>query len=48
MDTLLYCSERLITRSRQDAKAIQRLEEKTIRVTVDEVKQYATPKENLP
>lgn len=46
-----YRSERLITRSRQDAKAIQRLEEKTIRVTVDGVRRYATIllwKENLP
>ncbi|KAM9753665.1 uncharacterized protein ACNS7B_006885 [Menidia menidia] len=51
MDTLPYQSERLITRSRQDAEAIRRLDEKTIRVTVDGVKRYATPllwKENLP
>lgn len=51
MDILPYRSERLITRSRQDAKAIQRLKEKTIRVTVDGVRRYATPllwKENVP
>ncbi|KAL3979043.1 ATP-binding cassette, subfamily B (MDR/TAP), member 9 [Sarotherodon galilaeus] len=51
MDTLPYRSERLITRSRQDAEAIQRLEERTIRVTIDGVNRYATPllwKKNLP
>ncbi|CAI5672528.1 unnamed protein product, partial [Oreochromis niloticus] len=51
MDTLPYWSERLITRSRQDAEAIQRLEERTIRITVDGVNRYATPllwKKNLP
>lgn len=51
LDTLPYRSERLITRSRQDAEAIQKLEEKTVRVTVDGVKRYATPlvwKENPP
>ncbi|KAI3373427.1 hypothetical protein L3Q82_022037, partial [Scortum barcoo] len=51
MDILPYWSERLISRSRQDAKAIRRLEEKTIRVTVDGVRCYAIPslwKENRP
>nr|XP_055027021.1 uncharacterized protein LOC129416681 [Misgurnus anguillicaudatus] len=51
MDTLPYKSEKLITRSRQDAEAVKMLEEKTVRVTVGDCQRYATPllwKKNLP
>ncbi|KAL0992601.1 hypothetical protein UPYG_G00095580 [Umbra pygmaea] len=51
LDTLPYRSERFITRSKQDTEAVRQLEEKTIRVEVNEVRRYATPllwKENLP
>ncbi len=42
LDILLYWSEQLITQSKQDAEAIQQLEEKTTRVKVNGVGQYAT------
>ncbi|XP_055013773.1 uncharacterized protein LOC129410260 [Boleophthalmus pectinirostris] len=50
LDILPYRSERLITRSRQDAEAVRILEKKTTRVMVDGVNRYATPllwKQNL-
>ncbi|XP_073719442.1 uncharacterized protein [Misgurnus anguillicaudatus] len=43
LDTLPYRSEKVVSRSRQDAEAIHLLEEKTIRIDVDGVKRYATP-----
>ncbi|KAK7938318.1 hypothetical protein WMY93_001644 [Mugilogobius chulae] len=43
LDVLPYRSERLITRSRQDAEAVHTLEKKTTRVMVDGVNRYATP-----
>nr|XP_057925810.1 uncharacterized protein LOC131127691 [Doryrhamphus excisus] len=51
LDTLPYRSERLITRSKQDAEAVRTLELKTTRVMVDGVNRYATPllwKQSLP
>lgn len=43
LDTLPYQSEKVVSRSRQDAEAIRLLEEKTIRIDVNGVKRYATP-----
>ncbi|KAG1936295.1 hypothetical protein F2P79_018645 [Pimephales promelas] len=43
LDTLPYLSEKVVSRSRQDAEAIRLLEEKTIRIDVNGVKRYATP-----
>ncbi len=51
LDTLPYQSEKVVSRSRQDAKAIHILEEKTTRIDVNGVQRYATPllwKESLP
>lgn len=51
LDTLPYRSEKLVTRSRQDAEAVRILEEKTVRVQVNGVLRYATPllwKKDLP
>ncbi|XP_028314116.1 uncharacterized protein LOC114470250 [Gouania willdenowi] len=51
MDVLPYQNEKLITRSKQDNTAIKLLEEKTIRVQIDDVQRYATPllwKEGFP
>lgn len=51
LDTLPYRSEKVVSRSRQDAEAIHILEEKTIRINVNGVQQYTTPllwKKSLP
>ncbi|XP_073764219.1 uncharacterized protein [Danio rerio] len=51
LDILPYRSDKVVTRSRQDAEAIRILEEKTVRINVEGVKRYATPllwKESLP
>ncbi|KAM9744816.1 uncharacterized protein ACNS7B_009326 isoform 1-T1 [Menidia menidia] len=43
MDVLPYRNEKLVTRSKHDASAINLLEKKTIRVAIDGVQRYATP-----
>lgn len=43
LDILPYQSDKVVTRSCQDAEALRILEEKTIRVNVDGVNRYATP-----
>ncbi len=51
LDILPYRSDKVVTRSHQDAEALRILEEKTIRVNVVGVNRYATPllwKESLP
>lgn len=51
LDILPYKSEKIITRSREDTEAFRMLEEKTVRVEVDSIQQYAAPlmwKKNLP
>lgn len=43
MDVLLYRSEKLAVRSRQDQEAVSLLQEQTVRVNVDGTEQYAAP-----
>lgn len=43
MDILLFLSEKVVTRSKQDQEAIGLLEANTVRVEIDRIYRYATP-----